>query len=82
MIAELKKILTMEAEFVAAFPWRRTSTNLISKLFAGCALVLLMTLILLNYSELHAGQNLYYDNKGNLISKEEYEKIVGKAIKN
>ena len=46
------------------------------KLFTGCVLVLIMTWALSDVSDLQAGKTYYYDAKGNLISEEEYRKIV------
>jgi len=49
------------------------------KLFAGCVLVLAVAMIFSHFSDVHAGQNYYYDTKGNQISKEAYEKLIQKA---
>jgi len=35
------------------------------KLFAGCVLVLAVAMIFSHFSDVHAGQNYYYDTKGN-----------------
>jgi hypothetical protein len=81
MIPELKKILTMEADFFTAFLRGKKCRNNFLKLLVGFVFVLLFNCILLNFTLLHAGQTLYYDNRGNLISKEEYEKLIGKNKK-
>jgi hypothetical protein len=71
-------MLSMGADFITAFPWTKKSRIIFKKLLIGCVLVLLMTWILQNFSELHAGQTYYYDKQGNLISEEEYEKLIRK----
>ncbi len=54
------------------------SRTMFKKLFLDSVLLLLVALTLTHFSELHAGQTYYYDSKGNLISEEEYEKLVRK----
>jgi hypothetical protein len=46
------------------------------KLITGSILVLLITWILQDFSELHAGKRYYYDSEGNKISEQEYQKII------
>ena len=77
MISNLKKMLSKGVDFIAAFCWKKKSNNILKKFLAGCALLLLMTWVVQNFSELHAAQTYYYDLKGNLISEEEYKKIIG-----
>ena len=81
MNSELKKRLTMDADLYAAFPLRNKFRNNCLKFLFGFGLIILINCFLLNFTLLHAGQTLYYDNRGNLISKEEYEKLIGKNKK-
>ncbi len=55
---------------------KNESRTMFKKLFLDSVLLLLVALTLTHFSELHAGQTYYYDSKGNLISEEEYEKLV------
>ncbi|UCD80845.1 MAG: hypothetical protein JSW26_05280 [Desulfobacterales bacterium] len=50
----------------------------LENILVGCFSVLLATWMLAYSSNLQAGQTYYYDLKGNLISAEEYEKLLKK----
>lgn len=50
----------------------------IKTILAGCFSLFLATLAVQHPSDLQAGQTYYYDMKGNLISAEEYERLLEK----
>ena len=53
MISDQKKIFRMDADLITAFPWPKKCRNMVNKLLTGCAILLVMTWILQNFSDLH-----------------------------
>jgi len=45
-------------------------------LLAGFLFIILMSFFSPDISDLQAGQTYYYDTKGNLVTEEEYRKII------